>query len=375
MSAAEWETMVGILDEAQRQPVGLSAPIPADTPLNIKFLCTQAYSRGILATKQPGIFGPEFSDSASDSQKLVLSTYFALALGTNANNSSQNTNVPKNHNPDEYHGEKSKYKAFVSQLALAFGTNEAHFRTDKSKINYAASFLRGSAFDWLQPFIDDIGGEIAFSTYSDFLAGLRAGFADPDTYATAERDLEELTQKSSCSAYYSQFVALLSQLKWTEDAVKIHYFRRGLKDGIKDRLVGRDLPTTISEFAALCIKLDNQIEARAREKKYTTTKPIQNQIINPAQKPKNPLKSERESRSDTSNPQLAVGDPMELDSASRKAYRKANNLCTYCGAAGHWVRNCQKAQSKKGRIASASLDTNEDSENPSALYHTKNEEN
>ena len=62
MSAADWETMVGLLDEAQRQPVGLSAPIPADTPLNIKFLCTQAYSRGILATKQPAIFGPELSD-------------------------------------------------------------------------------------------------------------------------------------------------------------------------------------------------------------------------------------------------------------------------------------------------------------------------
>lgn len=369
MASSAWDTMNNLLEQVKQRPLGSSPPIPEDTPIEIKLLCTQAYSRGKLAMKQPGIFGPQVSESAPSSQKLVLATYFAL--GMESDTTECRTNISKNHEPEEYYGDRNKYKTFVSQLALSFGANQTQFRTDKSKVSYAASFLRGSAFDWLQPFINDINGEIIFATYREFLAGLEAGFADPDSYATAERELEELAQTASCSSYYSKFVALLSQLKWTEDAVKIHYFRRGLKDAIKDKLVGRDLPIKISDFAALCIQLDNQIEARLREKKNPTgNRPTRNSTISPPQRFKNPVKFERDPKLDTIDTQLNP-EPMELDSASRKAYRKANNLCTYCGASGHWVRNCEKAQSKKGKIASASLHIANDVET-STLYQTKN---
>lgn len=202
-----------------------------------------------------------------------------------------------------------------------------------------------------------------------------AGFADPDQYATAEREIENLNQRGSCSSYYSQFVALIAQLGWTEDSVKIHYFRRGLKDSIKDNLVGKDCPTTISEFAALCVKLDNQIEARRREKFFLPESSkqlptfLRPQIMSHFQKPI------ENHTSDTPQPMSnqPVSDPMELDAASRKSYRRANNLCTYCGVSGHWVRDCGKLKSRDTRIVAAALSTDSDKDLTSpALYQSKN---
>lgn len=280
---------------------------------------------------------------------------------------------PEGKKPEEFQGNRSNFKAFVTQLALCFGANSSKFGSDKSKISFAASFLRGPAFDWLEPFIDDVTGEVMFKSYTEFLDGLKAGFADPDQYATAEREIEKLTQSSSCSAYYSQFVTLIAQLGWTEEAVKIHYFRRGLKEEIKDMLVGRDLPDITTEFASLCIKLDNQIEARSREKQIskkgaptTSLTPLPPQLIK--QNPSPVSVQDYKTPISYSTPSYATGDPMELDSASRKAYRKANNLCTYCGAPGHWVKSCPNLKSKENKIANAIVGN-------SVIYEAKNFEN
>jgi len=68
------------------------------------------------------------------------------------------------------------------------------------------------------------------------------------------------------------------------------------------------MPIEFERFAEACIALDNQLYARTLEKKTSST------------------------RTPTSIPQ---GEPMELDSTARKAYRKANNLYTYYGNPNH----------------------------------------
>lgn len=369
----EWETMCNLIDSIRLQKVGPSAPMPDRTPISVQLQCTQAYTRGKIAARDSSIQGPQVTESASDHQKLVLATYFSLGLeaGSESSMSSRKEQYLEGKKPDEFRGERSQYKSFASQLALAFRADPSKFRDDQAKINFAATYLRGPAFDWLQPYIRESDGEVLFQSYKLFLTSLEAGFADPDAYATAEKEIEESTQKYSCSAYYSQFVGLLAQLRWTEDPVKIHYFRRGLKEDIKDLLVGRDLPETITEFAALCIKLDNQITARARERNPPKAPgyPINN--VTPITQTSNlPRFIPMSSTPATTQP---TGDPMELDAASRKAYRKANNLCTYCGASGHWVKNCPKSISKNNRIASATANTERDFDsNKSSLYQTKN---
>jgi hypothetical protein len=72
----------------------------------------------------------------------------------------------------------------------------------------------------------------------EFFLALQAAFDDLDTLGTIERDLWALKQETSCLAYYLKFVPLVSILGWTSNMVKITHFRRGLKENLKDLLVG-----------------------------------------------------------------------------------------------------------------------------------------
>ncbi|RKF63230.1 hypothetical protein GcM3_140002 [Golovinomyces cichoracearum] len=131
-------------------------------------------------------------------------------------------------------------------------------------------------FKWLKLSIDEITGDVFFNKYLEILAG----FAEPDKYATAEREIEILVQRGSCPSFYSIFVAFIAQLGWTEDSVKIYYSHRSLKESLKDSLVGKDCPTIIPDSVALFIELKNQTVARRNENKISLQPSGQLLLIN-----------------------------------------------------------------------------------------------
>ena len=122
------------------------------------------------------------------------------------------------------------------------------------------------------------------------------------------------------------------------------------------------MPIEFERFAETCIALDNQLYARTIEKKTPTARiptsiPLSSAPTAP--RPSSPVP--------TSTPQ---GEPIELDSTARKAYRKANNLYAYCGDPNHWIKECPKAKAK-------GLKLNTTSSTPttaSVLYVSKNVE-
>lgn len=286
---------------------------------------------------------------------------------------STSTSYQQGNRLDLFFGDRNKLKAFSRKLALWFGQNPNNYRFDNEKISFAASYLRGAAFEWLKPFVNESVGKVQFDTFADLMNALKASFSDPDTYVTSERKMESLKQYTSCSAYFSKFLALIAQLGWHKDAVKIHHFRCGLKDKIKDMLVGRDVPSAINKFATIWIKLYNQDQTRAQEKNVG----LSSLHIN-SSKPTNSCLSPPSSQSAPLNFDLnqSRGEPMELDAASRKAYRKANNFCTYCGVSGHFVHNCPKIKARDTKLALASVQPlKPPDKNLSALYEIRNKRN
>src|SRR4051794_11193403 len=70
------------------------------------------------------------------------------------------------------------------------------------------------------------------------------------------------------SAYYTNFQNIINLLE-LDDHAKIMFFRNGIREKVKELLVGRDkIPTIFPEFVQLCIRLDNDIRAFEIEPTY-----------------------------------------------------------------------------------------------------------
>ncbi|SJL08314.1 uncharacterized protein ARMOST_11677 [Armillaria ostoyae] len=77
-----------------------------------------------------------------------------------------------------------KLKAFIISLQLNFNDRLAAFATDASKVNYAISFLSGTALDWFKPDIlhPNLQNLLAWQySYTAFLDELRTNFSPFDT--------------------------------------------------------------------------------------------------------------------------------------------------------------------------------------------------
>ena len=389
-----WSELFAWTNTFDECPRVFRPPFPDNLPTPLRFACSQAFARGRQAISIKEIDGPLIPEGATVEQWECLFWYYTLALEQNAlrapapaapTRPETNTapavvepvirpRVPKVADPETFKGDRSKYRNYTTQLQLKFASDPTAFSTEKQKILYAGSYLRDAAYLWFQPHVQS-NGNITFDTFAEFEEALCAAFADPDAYGTAERSLRALKQEGSCASYYSKFVSIAAELQWTEDKVKIHHFRYGLKEDLKDMLLGKRLSTEFSKFAEECIHLDNEMYARQQEKRKGTTNtskgnpPKSSRTTPPAPIPaSNPVSNP----TPTSTP-APGGEPMELDSTQRKAYRRANNLCTYCGDSGHWVKNCPKAKNKGNRPA-ANQATTVPAPAPSAsvLYATKN---
>ena len=57
--------------------------------------------------------------------------------------------------PEPFDGGRGKLRAFFSQVELFFGFNADRFPTDKYKVLFASTYLRGPAFEWFNLFLTD----------------------------------------------------------------------------------------------------------------------------------------------------------------------------------------------------------------------------
>ena len=238
----------------------------------------------------------------------------------------------KGKEPDTFDGHnRDLYSAFVLQLTLLFSNNPRRYADDASKIRAAGSYLRGHALSWFDPHCDKATGAVSWATYREFVDALKVAYDDPDRRSTAEHKLLKLRQGGkTASAYYSEFMTYAAVLS-LDDATKIFFFRRGVNDDLSVALSYElNPPMEFAQFAQMCITLDNQ--ARMRK---TTPRWIAPSLSSP-QAPPNPVAASN-------------GDPMDLSQASHargplsaeeKKHRLENNLCSYCGGAGHYANSC-----------------------------------
>ena len=262
--------------------------------------------------------------------------------------------------PDPFNGKPaSQLPGFLTQLRLVFATQPSQFQTDKFKVFYAASLLRGTAFSWIQPYLDMDHPPVWLSDFALFTAEITKIFGDPNLRISAARSLDHLRQTSSAAAYAAEFRRYATILNW-EDEPLAHRFYQGLKDPIKDEIVRFGRPNQLEPLVQLAIDIDSRLYDRALERSldikpspsapkrnpppYATARiqpaPPVRSVYAPRDAPRDPAPT----TSGSSGPR-----PVEAGSArprfqrlteEQKEHRRRNNLCMYCGDSDHIVDRC-----------------------------------
>jgi Retrotransposon gag protein len=239
--------------------------------------------------------------------------------------------------PEAFDGRSaSNLRDFLTQVRIVFHLQPSKFLNGTIKVRYTCSYLRGSAFSWIQPYLDMDDPPAWMDDFTLFAAEITKVFGDPDIIGSATRSLRKLRQTGSVASYASEFRRHSTLLSWGEQAL-ISQFYEGLKGPIKDELVREGRQTELSVLIDLATRIDTRLYERSLERGDTSRSsiPATRQHLRGHAAPTT-------TTSFRSNPaQRPVSRrPFQRLSEEQREHRRKNNLCMYCGAQDHAVHEC-----------------------------------
>jgi hypothetical protein len=252
---------------------------------------------------------------------------------------SQYTKEPKISSPPVFAGRKQEATEFLLKCDTVFNVQNRTYSSDQSKLAFVTNLLKDEAYHWVMPhLLLPVQEQPAWiNNWVLFKEEFRKAFGDSDIIETSRQKLKALRQTQSATSYATEFTRHSAYLHWGDEALRHTYFD-GLKEDVKDRLL---TPNTYSDLHSLVtdsVKWDNLLFQRRRTQP-TPVRQFRPDFNKPFTKPYT-----------LTLPQAYVPVPMEVDgvrpvfkplTADEKETRIKNNLCLYCGKAGHQVRDCR----------------------------------
>ncbi|KAJ0100660.1 Retrotransposon-derived protein PEG10 [Diaporthe amygdali] len=276
-------------------------------------------------------------------------------------------------NPTPYDGSPGQLQAYLTQVRAYQRFHGLDNQSDGERVMHAASFLKGRALAWFEPYLTDFlekdefeqckqETQDIFSNFKNYELALRSLFQDPDEERQAERELMRLRQKGPATTYAAEFRRICARVDYT-DTTKIFMFYNGLKDEVKDELSKLDRPDDFIQYVELAIRIDNRIYERKLEKKgQDPTRPFRQQ--------NKPNSGKRYQPRTTASGQHS--GPMELDAAQKKPRKDVE--CYNCGKKGHFARDCRSKKKDDWKPVpeqrQANLATKEPAENHASTSWT-----
>ncbi len=231
---------------------------------------------------------------------------------------------PHANNPPVYDGDSNACQAFLSQCSLVFSLQPRRYATEEAKVAYVLTLLSGRAREWgIAVWRSRAPCCTTFMAFRQEMAKLFDRSAQGDEAAT---QLSRLSQKrGSVTDYAIQFQTLAAACGWNEGALRMR-FLEGLDYAIADELAAVDLPRELDSLINLTLRVEGRLNRRRQRRQANT------------------LWRHLESSSDTTSPQSADVEPMQLGrlrlTVQQRQERLAQGLCLYCGKAGHFVLQC-----------------------------------
>ncbi|KAI9627638.1 hypothetical protein KEM48_012100 [Puccinia striiformis f. sp. tritici PST-130] len=122
--------------------------------------------------------------------------------------------TPEMKKPDSFDGSSpAKLRNYLQQCKLIFRNDINSFSSDLKKTLYAAAFLTGKAFEWVQPYlevIDDPPPNYMMNSWLMFKSQLVTLYGDPNELCATEYKLDSHTMKDGDHA--SNYISILDLL-------------------------------------------------------------------------------------------------------------------------------------------------------------------
>jgi hypothetical protein len=300
----------------------------------------------------------------------LLAALERLAENTGGNRPA--TSKAKLWDPDPFDGkDPKKLRGFLLQCTLNFRAKLESFRDDTAKVNYVLSFLKETTLNYFEPFlVDDPANEPEWLTnFEYFTEELYIYFGPYDQQAIAKIELEQLVMKDNHKAtkFFVNFYRISAMLDHNDSSL---YRKTAMQKRIKDELVHFDKPQTLDELRDLIQKIDQRywefqgeiahetrpvLVAEAKSDKSARTAPnndrrqgqnSSNSNSNTNAQPSGKGKEKEKPKGNLSKGQPKNPDLMEKLGKDGKLTqqehqrRQDNNLCLFCGQAGHRVHEC-----------------------------------
>ncbi|KAK3505817.1 hypothetical protein QTP70_003921, partial [Hemibagrus guttatus] len=220
--------------------------------------------------------------------------------------------------PDKFEGSADRCRGFLRQCEVFFSHQPEMYSKGETQCALVMSLLTDRALEWASAVWDaDPQIRSSFVYFSDMI---REVFEYPAGGQDISIQLMELRQGSDAAADYAiRFRTLAAQSGWN-DAALWAVFRAGLKPELQAELACRTEDTTLSQFVATAIRLDNLLrQHQAGPSRFSSS--FREEVPEPMQLGKSGL-----------------AEPAQQQWSRMR-------LCYNCGASGHLSPRCPERPS------------------------------
>jgi hypothetical protein len=260
--------------------------------------------------------------------------------------------------PEEFHGERDRFRSWWSQVLLFLTINNTVYTTARERVLYVCSRIRSPAYQHIEAMVDTLQGtSIApeLDNFEAFYERIQLLFGPVDRQGDAERAIRELKQKKGMSveAYAAEFRRWSGITGWDERALQSH-FTEGLQEEVRVHMIGKAIPKNLDELIRTASEVDSALRfiRHGKSKAHPGGNPAATSPI-------------------TAPAPATLTDPNAMDlsrmnipgrmSTEERERRRTKGLCFKCGKSKHSAKDCRSRfnplpPAPSSRVATAAAD-------------------